>query len=32
MNEKIENLLEEERKFPPSPEFIKNANATFRMV
>ena len=28
MNEKIENLLKEERKFPPSAELIKNANAT----
>ena len=28
MNEKIENLLKEERKFPPSQELIENANAT----
>ena len=28
MNKKIENLLKEERKFPPSEELIKNANAT----
>ena len=27
MNEKIENLLKEERKFPPSAELTKNANA-----
>ena len=28
MNEKIENLLKEERKFPPSKELTENANAT----
>ena len=28
MNEKIENLLKEERKFPPSQELIENANAS----
>ena len=28
MNEKIENLLKEERKFPPPQELIENANAT----
>ena len=27
MNEKIENLLKEERKFPPSKELTENANA-----
>ena len=28
MNEKIENLLKEERKFPPSKQLTENANAT----
>ena len=28
MNEKIENLLEENRKFSPSENLINNANAT----
>ena len=28
MNEKIENLLKEERKFPPTQDLIENANAT----
>ena len=27
MNEKIENLLKEDRKFPPSEHLVKNANA-----
>jgi len=28
MNEKIENLLEENRKFSPSENLVNNANAT----
>ena len=27
MNEKIENLLKEDRKFPPSEQLVKKANA-----
>ena len=32
MNEKIENLLKEDRKFPPSEHLVKNANAPSGMT